>query len=462
MTGDRRGAPEQGPPSLWRNRDHNLWWSGTAVSALGTSVSRLAFPLLVLAATGSAAAAGVVGTCASAGLAAGLLPAGVVADRCSRRALLVEASLIQLTVMAAVCWQVAVGHLWLPLIAFLALVQGLASAVFAGAAAPLVRRIVPGAQLRTAFARAEVRDQSTQLAGAPLGGTLFALARWAPFLADALSYAAVTLACLLIRTPMGPDPAERAARRPPLRRDLLAGLVFVRGVPFLRYTLLWSALMNLLITGTGFMFIVTLRQHGASSSEIGSAEGIATACGLGGALASGWVVRRVGGHRLVLLVSWMLVCGVAGLVPLAGRPWAAGLCLGASIVLLTPLNAVFGAAMVAMVPDAMAARVLTSVNMAVQSCGWLAPVLCGALADAFGVRAPLIVIAAGLALLAAANHLVPAMGQLDRIGADGIGTDGVGTDGMDEGGTGGGGTGAPGADAGVAGSRADPDERLAR
>ncbi|MFJ6894354.1 MFS transporter [Streptomyces hokutonensis] len=442
MNGEPRRASEPDLPSLWRNRDYNLWWSGTAVSTLGTGVSRLAFPLLMLAATGSAGAAGVVGTCGNVGLVAGLLPAGVAGDRYSRRALLIGASLIQLAAMGTVCWAVAGGRPWLPLMAFLALVEGLAAAAFAGAAAPLVRRIVPGAQLKAAFARAEVRDHGAQLAGAPLGGTLFALARWAPFLADALSYAAVTVACVLIRTPMGPDPAERAVRRPPLRRDLGAGLAFVRGVAFLRFALVWSALINLLFTGIAFLFIVTLRHHGASPSEIGAAEGIATACGLAGALACGWVMRRVSGHRLVLLVSWMLAFGVAGLVPLARWPLAAGLCLGVSIVFLTPLNAVFGAAMVAMVPDAMTARVLTSVNMAVQSCGWLAPVLCGALADAFGVEVPLIAIAVGLTVLAVANHLVPAVGQLAEMSGDG--------------------TGEAGEDAGAAEPRVDPDERIAR
>ncbi|MGX9889460.1 MFS transporter [Streptomyces sp. NPDC002276] len=437
MNGRPRRASEPDLPSLWRNRDYNLWWSGTAVSTLGTGVSRLAFPLLMLAATGSAAAAGVVGTCGSVGLVAGLLPSGVAGDRYSRRALLIGASLIQLTATGAVCWAVAAGRPWLPLIAALALVQGLASAVFAGAAAPLVRRIVPGAHLKAAFVRAEVRDQGAQLAGAPLGGTLFALARWAPFLADALSYAAVTLACLLIRTPMGPEPAEQAVRRAPLRRDLGAGLAFVRGVAFLRYALVWSALMNLFFTGIAFLFIVTLRHHGASPSRIGVAEGIATACALGGAFACGWVVRRVDGRHLVLLVSWMLVFGVAGLVPLASWPWAAGLCLGASIVFVIPLNAVFSAAMVAMVPDAMAARVLTSVNMAAQSCGWLAPVLCGALADTFGVEVPLIAIAVGLAVLAVANHLVPAVSQLDGMGEKNE-------------------------DTAAAEPRVDPDERIAR
>lgn len=37
------------PISLWRNRDYLLLWSGQAVSTLGSGVSGLAFPLLVLA-----------------------------------------------------------------------------------------------------------------------------------------------------------------------------------------------------------------------------------------------------------------------------------------------------------------------------------------------------------------------------------------------------------------------------
>jgi hypothetical protein len=44
---------------LWRNRDYMFLWSGQLVSSIGSGVSGVAFPLLILAVTGSPAQAGV-------------------------------------------------------------------------------------------------------------------------------------------------------------------------------------------------------------------------------------------------------------------------------------------------------------------------------------------------------------------------------------------------------------------
>ena len=45
---------------LRRNRDFNLLWVGQVASDLGANVSAIAFPLLVLATTGSPVRAGIV------------------------------------------------------------------------------------------------------------------------------------------------------------------------------------------------------------------------------------------------------------------------------------------------------------------------------------------------------------------------------------------------------------------
>lgn len=43
------------PVPLRRNRDFQLLWGGQAVSVLGSQISKIAYPLLVLALTGSSA-----------------------------------------------------------------------------------------------------------------------------------------------------------------------------------------------------------------------------------------------------------------------------------------------------------------------------------------------------------------------------------------------------------------------
>ena len=48
------------PVSLRRNRDFTLLWVGHTISVLGSQISATAYPLLVLALTGSPATAGVV------------------------------------------------------------------------------------------------------------------------------------------------------------------------------------------------------------------------------------------------------------------------------------------------------------------------------------------------------------------------------------------------------------------
>jgi MFS family permease len=77
------------PLSLWRNRDYLLLWSGEIVSELGTQVSQLAYPLLILALTGSPAQAGLAGTLRSLPYLLLSLPAGALIDRWNRKLVMI-------------------------------------------------------------------------------------------------------------------------------------------------------------------------------------------------------------------------------------------------------------------------------------------------------------------------------------------------------------------------------------
>jgi hypothetical protein len=69
---------------LLGNRDYMLLWSGEILSELGSQVSTIAYPLLVLGLTHSPAEAGVVGLAKWLPLVLFALPAGALADRVDR------------------------------------------------------------------------------------------------------------------------------------------------------------------------------------------------------------------------------------------------------------------------------------------------------------------------------------------------------------------------------------------
>ena len=77
------------PTPLWRNRDFMLLQAGQLLSTLGSGLSGIAYPLLALALTGSAAKAGYVGAVRFLPLVLFALPAGVAADRLDRRLVMI-------------------------------------------------------------------------------------------------------------------------------------------------------------------------------------------------------------------------------------------------------------------------------------------------------------------------------------------------------------------------------------
>jgi MFS family permease len=76
---------------LRRNRDFLLLQTGTLLSSAGSQMSAVAYPLLVLALTGSPAKAGLVAFARLLAMALFALPAGLAADHWDRRRLMIAA-----------------------------------------------------------------------------------------------------------------------------------------------------------------------------------------------------------------------------------------------------------------------------------------------------------------------------------------------------------------------------------
>ncbi|QMU78109.1 MFS transporter [Streptacidiphilus sp. PB12-B1b] len=382
-------APADELPPLSRNRDFTFLWTGQAVSVLGNELSEIAYPLLVLTLTGSAARAGLVGSAELVAMLLMLLPAGKTADRYPRRRVMAVSSLVQLVVLGSVAVAVIAHHVLLVHLAVAGALEGAASAYYIGASRGAVRRVVPTPQLSQALARTQARDQAAAVLGPPAGGALFSMARALPFALDAVSFGAVALAVALVRGPVDPAPAARPATG---RGRVTDGLRFVADNRYLRVVALWAAAVNAVATGMMLLVIVLARYRGAGPSTVGGIIAVFSVGGLLGALLAPRLIKRYSGRALVLLASWLLVpCPLA--MAVAPSPWLIGVAGAVSVCAITPVNVILLTRAYELMPHHMQGQAGNAMLLFGSSLKWLAPTLAGVMADGLGPVIPIVVCA---------------------------------------------------------------------
>ena len=278
------------PVPLRRNRDFQLLWGGQAVSLLGSQTSKIAYPLLVLAMTGSPARAGIAGFAAMLGYLLFPLPAGGLADRHDRRRIMIGCDAIRLVAVGSIAVAGWAAHITYVQVLVAGFAEGTASVFFGVAQRAALPMLVHPSQRTLAVSQNEARQNAAQLAGPALGGALFGLSQAAPFAADALSYLASLVTLPFIKTPMqvSSPPASRK-----LRAELGEGLAFTWRQPFLRYSAFFAASVNILLQVLTLGLIVLARHDGASAAQIGLIVGCMGAGGLAGAFAAPWFQRRI-------------------------------------------------------------------------------------------------------------------------------------------------------------------------
>src|SRR6266550_2353112 len=112
------------PVALWRNRDYVLLWSGQMISSVGTQVSMLAFPLLILAITHSPAQAGLIGALRSLPYALFILPAGALIDRWNRKRVMIICDTGRALALGSIPVALLLGQLTLVQLYIVSLVEG--------------------------------------------------------------------------------------------------------------------------------------------------------------------------------------------------------------------------------------------------------------------------------------------------------------------------------------------------
>ncbi len=389
---------------LRRNRDFVLLQAGQLFSNVGTQTTQIAYPLLVLALTHSPAKAGVVAFARALPLWLFALPAGLAADRFSRKRLMIAADVGRTATVAALGVAVLLHHVafWeIPVVAF---VEGAGAALFGGAQMAAMRSVVPKPQLPMATNVLTARIAIVRLAGPPLGGVLFGIARSLPFFADAGSYAASTGSLLAMRTPFQ---EERERESAPMMQSLVEGLRFLWANPFLRTIVSIFTLAQIVFPGVSLAVVVIGKRQGLSGGEIGALVALFGVFLLVGSVIAP-VVRRLLPTRVLIVLEFWTWAG-CGLFLIWPSVYVLAVSLIPTALAIPTTDSIVWPYQLSLTPDRLMGRTQAAISTLTNGTAALGPLAAGFLLASVSARATIAVFAAFGVAMAIWGTLSPAI-----------------------------------------------------
>ncbi|MFF1815683.1 MFS transporter [Kribbella sp. NPDC058245] len=381
---------------LFHNGDYLKLLTGQTVSSLGSAMSGFVFTLLGLAITGSPVQAGLVGTAASLGSLLAALPGGALADRWSRRKILIGYSFLGTALFGSVAVAGWLGHLTLPHLMAVTLVNGAGYSLFMPAETAALRQIVAPEDISTALATAHGRQNVAALTGAPLGGLLYSIGRVIPIAADAVSYLVMAIMLTTIRHPL-PATKPEGGKHEPMLKAIRTGLAWLFQHRDLRTIAVVATLLNFAANGTILVLILSMQQRGVHAPVIGLLETAMGIGGLAGAFAAPRLLAKFSTGRITLVGSWVITVAFAATA--ATTRTAVLIVLPAFAVFLLPaLNSgLFGYQML-ITPDGLQGRAQSAFMFMSNGAAPLAPFLGGVFLGTLGARTALLIFGGLLAV----------------------------------------------------------------
>lgn len=389
-TVDARGAEpsrrKRRVGGLLRTRDFGLLWVGESTSAVGSSITTVALPLVAVA-TLHASPATVALLTASSWLPWLLigLPAGVWVDRWPRRRTLLIANVVSAVVLVTVPIAAWADVLTMATLLVVALLAGTAGIFLNVAFNAFLPHLVSGDDLVEGVAKLQTSGSVAQVAGPGLGGLLAqAVGAVSGVLVDSVTFL-VSAACLLGVRPE-PEPRPAAADRHGMRRQIAEGIGFILRGPLLRAILVVAAVTNFAMLGiTALRVVYLVRTDGAAPGTVGLVIGIGSLGAVVGAAIAARASRRFGSARTYLVANlvaapFILLLPVGGLAVFAvGSFVVAGGATVSNVMTMTFRGHV--------VPVHMLGRVTAASRLFVFGAIPFGAVTSGLLAATFGVRA---------------------------------------------------------------------------
>ncbi len=252
------------------------------------------------------------------------IPAGLFADRISRRRLMAGAEVLRAAALLAILLLIWLGLLTLPLLAALGFAAVCGTVVYSVAAPALVPSLVSPKLLPAANARIELARTIAFASGPALGGVLVGWVGAAPAFgfAAALSVVAVVLLSGIY------EPARTLApQRHPLQ-EIRQGAAFVLHHPLLRPVFVTQFIFNTASFLVLAVFVpYAVRHLGLTASGVGTTLSMYGVGMVAGALSATRVMRRLPFGTVIALgpVTGFVAAGVMALTTFIPAPWLAAL-----------------------------------------------------------------------------------------------------------------------------------------
>jgi predicted MFS family arabinose efflux permease len=296
-----------------RERNFLLLFIGQSVSGLGNALVPVALAFALLDLTHSAADLGYVLGSEAAAQVVFLLAGGVIADRMSRRAVMLTADIVRGAAEAILAIILLTGRPSVWVIGVLAAVQGVAGAAFMPASSGLVPSIVSPGNLQQANHLQQVGGAATSIAGPALAGVLIVTTSpgWA-ILLDSGSFGVSVVLLAAMRIDSVPRPARQR-----FLVDLRDGWDEFRSRSWLWPMVIAFSLVNMLVGAYSVLGPV------ASQRYLGGAAAWATVATVGGigSVAGGLLAARLRPkHPLRTGVGVAVLVGLTPLAFAAGFP----------------------------------------------------------------------------------------------------------------------------------------------
>lgn len=402
--GTVRPAPPPGAFAPLRHRLFAVLWVATVLGNVGTFMRDVASAWLVLDLSGSPGAVALVQAAGTLPIFLLAIPAGVLSDIMDRRRMLIAIQIALGCVSATLMLLAATGGASVATLVGLTFLGGVGAALMAPVWQSIVPELVPRAELKGAVALNSLGFNIARAIGPAAGGLILAgLGAAATYAADVLTYVAVVAALVWWRR--APDPDDALSER--FGGALRAGLRFARASRPLHRVLLRAGLFFACASAVWALLpIIAGPILGGGPGFYGLLLGAVGAGAIGGAVLLPRLRERLGGDG-VLLAGSAVTAAVMVALALGPPRWAAVpllLVLGAAwIGVLTTLNAVTQAILPNWVRGRGLAIYLTVFNgaMTAGSLSW------GALAEMVGVPVALWIGAVALLGIGLLLHRLP-------------------------------------------------------